>query len=157
MLQRQQGLGRAGQPLVNLSYDSMIILDGAYNFIYATPLDSLSDASGQRALRDFMHHMQTKPKRIVGASAFMEPSWERFYTTRDMQRITTGPFTPWPHSAEASVRLLKKHIYQFFEDVQNDPVSKARVTTQDIIKEGCWARNVFCTYGGKNTHRIGFR
>ena len=60
------------------SYDFMIIPDGATNFTYATPLDSLSGASGQRALRDFMHHMQIKPKRILGDSAFMEPSWERF-------------------------------------------------------------------------------
>ena len=92
------------------SYDFMIILDGATNFIYACPLDDLSDASGQRALRYFMHHMQVKPKRIIGDSAFMEPSWERFCTTHDIQPITMGPFTPWPNRAEASVRLLKKHI-----------------------------------------------
>ena len=114
------------------SYDFMIIVDGAMNFIYATPLDDLSDASGQRALRDFMHHMQIKPQRIVGDSAFMEPSWENFYTTHDIQPITMGPFTPWPNRAEASVRLLKKHIYQLFEDVQNDPVRKAGVTIQDF-------------------------
>ena len=95
-----------------------------------------------------MHHMQIKPKRIVGDSAFMEPSWERFYTTNDMQRITMGPFTPWPNRAEASMRLLKTNIYQLFEDVQHDPVRKAGVTTQDIIKEGCWARYVSCTYWG---------
>ena len=127
----------------------MIILEGATNFIHASPLDSLSDASGQRALRDFMQHVQIKPKRIVGDSAFIEPSWERYYTTHDIQPITMGPHSPWPIRAEASVRLLKKHIYRLFEGVQNDPVRKAGVTTQDIIKEGCWARNVSCTYGGK--------
>ena len=138
------------------SYDFMIILDGATNFIYAIPLDDLTDASGQRALRDFMHHMQVKPKRIVGDSAFTEPSWELFYTTHDIQPITMGPFTPWPNRAGASVRLLKKHIYQLFEDVRNDPVRKAGVTVQDLIKEGCWVRNVSCTYGGKTPIELAF-
>ena len=76
------------------SYDFMIILDGATNFLYAAPLDDLSDTSGQRALREFMHHMQVKPKRVVGDSAFMEPSWEKFYTTHDIKPVTMGPHTP---------------------------------------------------------------
>ena len=134
----------------------MIILDGATNFLYAAPLDDLSDASGQRALREFMHHMQVKPKRIVGDSAFMEPSWEKFYTTDDIKPVTMGPHIPWPNRAEASVRLLKKHIYQLYHDVSNDPVRKAGITTQDIIREGCWARNVSCTYGGKTPVELAF-
>ena len=67
-----------------------------------------------------------------------------------------GPFTQWPNRAEASVRLRKKHIYQLFEDVQNDPVRTAGVTTQDLIKEGCWARNVSCIYGGETPIELAF-
>ena len=41
-------------------------------------------------------------------------------------------------------------------DVQKDPVRKAGVTIQDLIKEGCWARNVSCTYGGKTLIELAF-
>ena len=44
------------------SYDFMIILDGATNFIYAIPLDDLSDASGQACTKRFhaSHASQTE-------------------------------------------------------------------------------------------------
>jgi len=86
----------------------------------------------------------------------MSPSWEKFYTTHDIIPISMGPHTPWPNRAKTSVRLLKKHIYQLFQDVENDPVRKIGVTTQEIIKEGCWARNVSCTYGGKTQTELAF-
>ena len=66
---------------VSPSYDFLIVLDGATNFIYATPLDTQEDSSGQQGLRDFIHHMQVNPKRIVGDQAFMSPSWKKIHYT----------------------------------------------------------------------------
>ena len=56
------------------SYNFMSIENGATYFIYATHLDSQNDESGLRALRDVVHHMQVRPKRIVVDSTFMEPT-----------------------------------------------------------------------------------
>jgi hypothetical protein len=136
-------------------YYFMIILDGATNFICSTPVDSTGDEAAQNALRDFMHNMQVWPKKIVADSAFMRPQREKFYTTHDIQPISIGLFTPWPNRAEASVRVFKKHVYQLFDDLEKDAVRK-QATTQTVLREACWARNVSCTYGGKTPIELAF-
>jgi hypothetical protein len=95
-----------------MSYTFFIILDGATNLISAYPVASTNEAEAREALREWMHHYQVKPKRIVADSMFMTDSWKKFYTTHDIQPISLGPYTPWPNRAEAAVRVFKKHVHQ---------------------------------------------
>ena len=133
----------------------MIVLDGATQFIYAVPVQTTNDHEAQEAVREYMHNFQVSPKKIVGDSAFQTPTWERFYNTHDITPISIGPFTPWPNRAEASVRVFKRHIYQLFSDFEKDPIRKA-ATFKMVLREGCWARNVSCTYGGKTPIELAF-
>ena len=133
----------------------LIVLDGATQFMYAIPVQTTSDFEAQEGVREYMHNFQVSPGKIVGDSAFLTPSWERFYGTHDIAPISIGPFTPWPNRAQASVQVFKRHIYQLFGDFENDPIRKA-ATFKMILREGCWARSVSCTYGGKTPIELAF-
>ena len=138
-----------------LSYTLFIILDGATNSISAYPFASTNENEARETLREFMHHYQVKPKRIVADSVFMTDKWKQFYATHDIQPIGLGPYTPWPNRAEASVRVFEKHIHQQVLDFKNDAIRKA-ASIRTLLREACWARNVSCTYGGKTPIALAF-
>ena len=138
-----------------MSHTFFLILDGATNLIAAYPVASTNENEAREAVREFMHHYQVKPKRIVADSMFMTERWKQFYTTYDIQPVALGPYTPWPNRAEASVRVFKKHIHQLVQDFKNDPIKKA-ATIRTLLREACWARNVSCTYGGKTPIELAF-
>ncbi|MHC4951460.1 MAG: hypothetical protein ACYTEU_10825 [Planctomycetota bacterium] len=125
-----------------MSYTFFIILDGATNLVSAYPVASTNEAEAREALREWMHHYQVKPKRIVADSMFMTDQWKRFYTTHDIQPISLGPYTPWPNRAEAAVRVFKKHVHQLVQDLKNDPIRKA-ASIRTLLREACWARKCF--------------
>ena len=102
-----------------ISYTFFIILDGATNLISAYPVASTNEDEAREATREYMHHYQVRPKRIVADSMFMTEKWKLFYTTYDIQPIALGPYTPWPNRAEASVRVFKKHIHQLVQGFKN--------------------------------------
>ena len=54
-----------------ISYTFFIILDGATNLIAAYPVTSTNENEARGALREFIHHYQVKPNRIVADSIFM--------------------------------------------------------------------------------------
>ena len=138
-----------------MKFSFLIVLDGATNLVMAYPVEGTGEEHAQEALREFMHHMQVSPKRVVGDSAFQTPSWETFYGTHDITPIPIGPYTPWPNRAEASVRIYKKHVYQLVADLKNNP-AKGRISVRVLLREACWARNVSCTYGGKTPIELAF-
>jgi len=132
----------------DLTYIFFIILDGATQLISAYPVTSTNENEAREPLREFMHHYQDKPKRMVADSVFVSEGWQRFFSTHDVRPIPLGPYTPWPNRAKAFVRVFKKHVHQLVLDFMQDPIRKA-ATVRSLVREACWARNVSCTYGGK--------
>ena len=76
------------------------------------------------------------------------------YITHDIQPVPLGRLTSWPKPAEAPLRVIKNYANHLFQDIEDD--LRKGVTTQTVIREGCWARNVPCTYGGQTPIELVF-
>ena len=137
------------------TYVFLVIVDAATMFLQAYPTKSEDTTEAINCLREFMDNFQVKPKAIVGDSAFQVGDWPEFYKANDIKPIPTGPFTPWPNRAEASIRLFKKQFGILVSSIKNDPHLGAS-TPKQLMKASSHARNASVTYGGKTPIELVF-
>jgi len=62
--------------------------------------------------------------------------------------FSTGPYTPWPNIAEASVRAFKETLHDLCLQIGSAPELK-QVTVRELLRKTAAVRNSMVTYGGK--------
>ena len=126
--------------LAGKTYLILVVLDAATSLIWAAPLTQKNAKLTLRAFRDWMDYHNCRPKHVFGDMAFFEPEFLNFWHFHNIRPIFTGPQTPWPNRAEASIRLFKRQWILMGEYAREDS-SLEEVTCRSMVQACTWARN----------------
>ena len=125
----------------------LLVLDGASSLLWAAVQDQGTEVQTRDKVRDWMLHHHCRPKWIVADMAFFTKDWEVFWIHHGVQMMPTGARTPWPNRAETAVRLFKRQLAMVAATAAVDKTLQA-ITSRDIVRECCWARNTQLTISG---------
>ena len=127
------------------SFGVLIVLDGATSHLTAYPGKSASPSEVIAKLDEWMDTFQMNPKAICADMAFHHPHvMHALYRTNNVQRIPTGPHTPWPNRAGMGVRLFKKFIMALVDSASKnlDQTTLAQITPAQSTRKAATVRDL---------------
>ena len=76
---------------------------------------------------------------------------QAFYRMHNVNRLPTGPHTPWPNTAEMGVRLFKKLLLALVDTASKnlDQTTLAQITPAQLMRPAATVRNTQVTLRGK--------
>ena len=136
----------------DVSFEFLIVLDGATSHLTAYPCKSTSPSEVISELHEWMDTFQMNPKAICAGTAFNHPhDMQAFYRMHNVKRLPTGPHTPWPNRAEMGVRLFKKFLSALVDTASKhlDQTTPSQITPAQLMRKAAIVRNTQVTLSGK--------
>ena len=83
-------------------------------------------------VREWMDIHQCCPKAVCADMSFTGEKWKAFFGHHNIRPLPTGPKTPWPNRAEATIRVFKRQFAIMLEEVAQYP-SLETVTVRQLF------------------------
>ena len=92
------------------TYSGFIIVDGATAFVIAIAPRTKEIHETVQCLTESMDTCHCTPKILCVDMAIQSTEVQDFFRRFDTKPFSVGPLTPWPHRAEATVRVFQAYI-----------------------------------------------
>ena len=91
--------------------------------------------------------MHCSPKRLRADMSFSITELPAFFRRFDTKPFSTGPYTPWPNTAEAAVRVVNATLFDLRAQLGSAPELK-QITVRELLRKPSAVRNSMVTDGG---------
>ena len=142
---------RIWRPHLFRSWAGKIVLDGATSHLTAHQCKSTFPSEVIAKLHEWMDTFQMNPNVNCADMAFHYlHDMQAFYRMHNVNRIPTGPHTPWPNRAEMGVRLFKKFLLALVDTACKnlDQTTLAQITPAQLMRKAATVRNTQLTSSG---------
>ena len=140
------------QKIGDKTFGYLIILDGATLHLTAHPCENTSPSEVISQLHEWMDTFQVNPKAICADMAFHQAhDMKAFYSHASVERLPTGPHTPWPNRGEMGFRLFKKFLCALVDTASKTPdnTTLSQITPAQLMRKAVTVRNTQVTLSGK--------
>ena len=100
------------------------------------------------------------PKAVCAEKAVHHPhDMQAFYRMHNVERLPTGPHTPWPNRAEMGVRLFKKFLSALVDTASEilDETTLSQITPSQLMRKAATVRNTQVTLSCKTFVELAMR
>ena len=125
-----------------------IIVDGSTTLVTAFAPRTQYSHDTVKCLMGWMDTFHCAPLSVCADMAFQSSEVPDLFRRLNIKQFTTGPYTPWPNRAEATVRVFKETLHDLCSQI-GSALELKQVAVRELLMKAAAVRNSMVAYGGK--------